>query len=384
MKTYKRKNICFVNGNGCYLYDEDNNKYLDFVSGIAANTLGHSNKIITDTICRESRKLIHLSNLYFNKNQIELAEKLIKLSGLNSVFFSNSGTEAVEAMIKIIKKHGKNTNRNKILYMSNSFHGRTLGSLLITDQEKYKKPFNIKNINEFEVKYNNIKELYKKVDDEVIAIILEIVQGEGGLNVVKKEFIDAIIELTSEKDIILAIDEVQSGIARTGKMFAYEHFNIKPDILCLAKGLAGGVPIGATIVNKKYDNLTYSDHGSTFGGNPLSTSVANAVLDNINNKEFLNSVMDKSLLIKSIIKKLGKKHNLNIKILGLGLLLGFKIEGVKNLDIVDIAFKEKLLLVSSRDDVVRILPPLNISLDEIKEFEYKLENVFNKIVKIKL
>ncbi|BEP29057.1 acetylornithine/succinylornithine family transaminase [Helicovermis profundi] len=381
MKTYKRKNVCFVKGDGAYLYDEFDNKYLDFVSGVAVNILGHSNPLILDSIKEHSNKVIHISNLYWNKEQIKLAEKLTSLSNMESVFFSNSGTEAVETALKIAKKFGKLNNKENIIYMKNSFHGRTLGALSVTGQNRYRVPFDELLSGVIEIELNNIKMLEDIFNDKISAVIIEPIQGEGGLNLVDKNYILKTKELCLKYNSLLIFDEVQCGVSRTGNFFAFEKNKVYPDVLCLAKGLGGGLPIGATLVNKKADILDYGDHGSTFGGNPFICGVSNNIIDQVSKKTFLKNVKKISEDLKEIILQIALKYNLSVKVKGQGLLMGFIIENVLNNDIVEIAFKNKLLLIGAGNNVVRILPPLNLNKEALDEFKIILDNIFFQISK---
>jgi acetylornithine/N-succinyldiaminopimelate aminotransferase len=292
MKTYKRFDLNFVKGKGVYLYEKNGDKYLDFVAGIAVNALGHSNEKIVKAIKDQSEKLLHISNLYYDDHQINLSKKLIELSDHQSVFFCNSGTEAIEGTLKIARKYGLTKGKNKILYFDQAFHGRTLGALSVTSNEKYKKSFKPLIPNVQNVKLNDYEDFLNKFDDEVCAVIIEPIQGEGGINSVDNDFLQMIREETLMKNALLIFDEVQAGIGRTGTFFAYKGFNVVPDVIALAKGLGGGVPIGAFIANEKADVLSYGDHGCTFGGNPLVTAVSNVVVDEVSKTEFLEEVIE--------------------------------------------------------------------------------------------
>ncbi|MBP7100855.1 MAG: acetylornithine transaminase, partial [Leptotrichiaceae bacterium] len=281
LNVYNRYDVTFEKGEGTYIYDNKGNKYLDFVSGISVNCLGHSSPIIVEALTEQSKKLIHISNLYYSEPQLNLAKKLTENSEMEKVFFTNSGTEAVELAIKIARKFGRNISENKteIIYMTDSFHGRSTGSLAITGQNKYKEPFEPLISNITECKFNDSEDLIRKVSDNTAAIILEPVQGESGLEEVTSEFIEKIKELKEKYNILVIFDEIQCGMGRMGTLFAYEQFNLIPDVITIAKSLGGGVPIGACLTKGIANEvLTPGDHGSTYGGNPLVCAVGNAVL----------------------------------------------------------------------------------------------------------
>jgi len=382
MKTYKRFNLNFIEGNGVFLIEKNGEKYLDFVAGVAVNVLGHSNPEIVNVIKNQASKLIHISNLYYNDNQLSLADKLINLSGFSSVFFTNSGTESIEGALKIAKKYGKIKGKDKIIYMNNSFHGRTLGALSVTGQEKYQKDFTPLIENVIPVNFNDITDLKNKMNDKISAVIVEPIQGEGGINQIDYDFLNEIRSLCDFYDSLLIFDEVQAGVGRTGKFFAFENYNIKPDIIAMAKGLGGGVPIGALIANKKADVFTYSDHGCTFGGNPLVTAVGNTVVDIVSNKEFLEEVVIKGNYLKTELNKLSSNFDFINKIKGKGLMIGVEIDTNKIAikKIVENAIENKLLIIGAGSNTIRLVPPLTVTIDEIdlfiKLFEKTLKSCY--------
>ena len=381
MKTYKRFDLNFVKGEGTYVYEKNGDKYLDFVAGVAVNSLGHSNKKVVDAIKNQSEKLIHISNLYYDDNQISLADKLIKLSNHESVFFCNSGTEAVEGALKVIRKYGYEKGKTKILYMKNSFHGRTFGALAVTGQEKYQKYYKPLIGDVEEVEFNNIEDLKNKMSDDVCGIIVEPIQGEGGINSIEESFLKEIKNLSDKYDALLIFDEVQSGIGRTGKFFAYQNYDVVPDVVAMAKGLGGGVPVGAFMVNEKADVLTYGDHGCTFGGNPLVTAVSNVVVDTISDEMFLNEVSIKGNYLKHELEQLTKNVEFVKRIKGKGLMIGIEIdiEKVEIKDIVSKALEYKLLIIGAGTNTIRIVPPLTVTIDEIDEFIVKFKNTIESI-----
>lgn len=375
MKTYNRFEIEFVKGKGCYLYDNEGEKYLDFVAGIAVNSLGHCHPELVKTLKTQGESLWHISNLYYNKSQKELSEKLIKLSDHQSVFFCNSGTEAVEGALKVARKYGKKTNSSKILYFNNSFHGRSLGALSVTGREKYQKDFKPLIQGTQSIPFNDKEKFAESIGDDVCAVILEPIQGEGGINPIDSDFLSYIKEKCDAHNALLIFDEVQCGIGRTGAFYAYQIYDVVPDVICLAKGLGGGLPIGAFIVNKKADVLVPGDHGSTYGGNPLVTSVSNVLIDIVSKQSFLNQITEKSKYLKKQLEKLKAKKDSIVKIKGIGLMIGIEVTtDVKA--IVKDALDNKLLIVNAGKNTIRLVPPLTVTKEEIDHFV----NIFETLI----
>ncbi len=378
MNTYKRPEGVFVSGEGINLFDSNGDKYLDLVSGIAVNTLGHCHPKVSKTLEDQGKKLIHLSNLYETKEQEKLAKKILSLSNHESLFFCNSGSEAVEGALKIARKYGvkKCLGKNKILYMKNSFHGRTMGALSVTGQKKYQEEYKPLIGGTEQCELNNIKSIYKKLAG-ACAIIVEPCQGEGGLVKAEIEFLKELREICDKWNCLLIFDEVQCGIGRSGSFFAYEEFGVVPDIVCIAKGLGGGVPIGAILVNKRANVLSYGDHGSTFGGNPLVCAVGNTIVEELIDNKLLDSVKDKANLLENYLEKLNKDFEVIEEVRGLGLLQGLKLK-IDPKKVVDLAFNMKVLLVGAGDNVVRVIPPLNVTIEEIDDIYIKLKEIFLK------
>lgn len=377
MNTYNRKDLNFETGNGAYLYTNKGDKYLDFVSGVAVNLLGHNSEVIINAIKKQAEKLIHVSNLYYTDNMINLSNTLCEKSGKKSVFFSNSGAESVETALKIAKKYGNQNGKNKILYMNNSFHGRTLGALSVTGQSKYQESFAPLIDGASICEFNDIESLTSSFTNDICAVIIESIQGEGGINPINLDFAKEIQKLCKEKNALLIVDEIQSGIYRTGKMFSYQHFDISPDIICLAKGLGGGLPIGATIVSEKADVLVPGDHGSTFGGNPLVTGVACEIINHVSSDDFLSN---NKIMVESINHYLSKKadeFSFIEKIKGKGMLIGIDIKGDLK-EFVNIAQSYNLLLISAGAKTIRLLPPLNIRSVELDDFYIKFDSTLKK------
>ena len=371
LSNYNRINLKFINGKGSWLYTK-NEKYLDFSSGIAVNCLGHSNTKLIKALEFQSKKLWHTSNLYRISEQEILAKKLCEYSFADKAFFCNSGAEAMEAVVKIIRRYHYmrgDHNRKNIIVLNNAFHGRTLTTIQAGSNKFHREGFLAKNNCDCgfsRVLSNDIAFLEKKINKNTAAILFEPIQGEGGINTFSKSFFKNIKQLCKEKEILLAFDEVQSGIARTGKVFSYEWYGAAPDIISLAKGLGGGFPIGAVLmVDKVSKCMGPGTHGSTFGGNQLACSVALAVMKEVAKKSFLSKVQSNGTFLKGELKKIKKKFpNLVSSIKGKGLLLGIELK-ISTQKFCILAREKKLLLVPAANNVVRLLPPLNVKKNEI-------------------
>lgn len=366
MHTYGRYPLVMEMGKNRNCVDENGRKYIDFGSGIGTNSLGYCNDKWVDYVCHQVKSLQHTSNYYYTKVQADFAELLCSSTGYSKVFFGNSGAEANECAIKLARKYsfdkyGKG--RHNIITLVNSFHGRTLCTLSATGQDvfhNYFFPFVEGFIN---VKANDIDDLKSKIDNTVCAVMLEYVQGEGGVNALEQDFVDAVFDLCGKNDILVIADEVQTGVGRTGKLLAGEHFGKKANVTTLAKGLAGGVPIGACLADEKCsDVLGAGTHGSTFGGNPLACAGGLAVLETVTADGFLDDVNKKAEFFRSELLKMNEVESVS----GLGLMIGIKLKNKKAGDVVKSALEHGLLLLTAKDKV-RLLPPLNISVDEIKE-----------------
>ncbi|PNR92775.1 acetylornithine transaminase [Petrotoga sp. 9PWA.NaAc.5.4] len=379
MNTYSRYPIKLVKGNGCKVWDSEGNEYLDFVAGIAVNSLGHSHPEVVNAIKEQSEKLIHCSNLYWNENQIELANIICENSFGEKVFFANSGAEANEAAIKLARKYGTlkyGGKKYKIIAATNSFHGRTYGALTATGQFKYQKGFEPLVPGFKYVKYNDIDDLESAIDDETCAVMLEPIQGEGGINEGDKNYLQEVRKLCDEKDILLIFDEVQTGIGRTGKLFAYEHFGIVPNVMTLAKGLGSGFPIGAMIVDEKADVFVPGDHASTFGGNPLACAIGIKVMKIISDKSFLDQIKDKGDYLKKHLFYIKEKYSIMEEVRGKGLMIGCKLNMQEGGEIVKQAMKKGLLINIVNHNVLRFVPPLIVTKSEIDQALEILEDVF--------
>ena len=364
MNTYARFDVVFEKGSGTRILDVEGVEYIDFVSGIAVNCLGHCHPAISKTLTEQSQKLMHISNLYWTPTQMDLAEKLVQYSDHDKVFFCNSGTEAIEFALKIARKYGKvngNEDKTEIIYFNNSFHGRTMGALSVTGQEKYQKDFTPLIPDTKAIEFNNIELLRKTVTKKTCAIILEPIQGEGGIIKADIEFLEEARKLCDQLDALLIFDEVQCGVGRLGTLFAYQSFDVIPDIICMAKGLGGGFPIGAPLTNERAASVVVpGDHGCTFGGNPLACSVALTVIKElIENRVLEQSIKSSQYLIEQL-NKLKNQYPMIKNIQGMGLLLGLKMQGNPKA-LIDLCFKKGLLLVGAGQNIVRLLPPLNVN-----------------------
>ena len=370
MNTYGRYDVTFEKGIGCKIYDTDGCEYVDFVSGVAVNCLGHSHPAIINAMMEQSRKLIHSSNYYWNTTHTLLAEKLIENCDHDKVFFCNSGTESVETALKIARKYGtlKDTqDKNVFIYMDNSFHGRTIGALSVTGQEKYQQDFRPLIDGVRKVNFNDICDLKRNFDEKVCGIIIEPIQGEGGVNTASVEFLEEARNLCDKYDALLIFDEVQCGMGRLGSLFAYKKFSVIPDVICIAKALGGGFPIGATITNVKASTaFVPGDHGSTFGGSPLGCAVGVAVLSQLVDGGVIDEIEEKSVYLKERLLDIKGKYGVIDEVKGIGLLIGISLK-TEAKKISNMCFDKKLLVVTAGDKVIRLLPPLNVTKAEIDE-----------------
>ena len=368
-KNYNRKKISFLKGKGSFLYTYNGVKFLDFVQGIAVNSLGHTNPKLVKAINKQSRQLWHVSNSFKIPEGEKLAKKLTNKSFADRVIFQNSGAEATEAAIKVARRYfysiGK-PKKNRILCIKNSFHGRTIAAINASGSKKMVEGFGPKVGGFDHFKFGNHKELKKKITSKTAAIMIEPIMGEGGIKVIPKWCLRELRKICDKKKILLILDEVQCGIGRSGRFFSYEYANIKPDIVPIAKGIGGGFPIGAVLMTKKVAKaMVPGTHGSTFGGNPLAMSVGNAVMDEIFKKGFLSRIKSNSKYFISELNKIRIKFPKIIKeIRGIGLILGIQLYHDQTKFIEDL-MRNKLLTIRAAENVIRILPPLNVNKKEI-------------------
>lgn len=366
MHTYGRYDMVVDHGKNALIFSDDNKKYIDFASGIGTLSLGMGNRGYIDAVTEQLSKCQHMSNYFISQPTSRLAEKIIKSSFLSKVFFCNSGAEANEGAIKIARKYSFDkygSGRSTIVTFDKSFHGRTITTLSATGQDVFHNYFFPFTEGFKYCEYNNAKALENALTDDVCAVMLEVIQGEGGVNIIDPEFAGFIYSECARRDVLIIIDEVQTGIGRTGKLYAYQNYEIKPDIMTLAKGLAGGLPIGAVVAGEKCENvLTKGMHGSTFGGNPVSAAAACYVLDVINSDDFLNEVVSKGEYIKKKIREFDSQSVVDIR--GKGLMIG--IQTTKDIhEVASAALEGGLIVLTAGKDVIRLLPPLTITESEI-------------------
>ena len=371
LETYARRPLSFSHGKGCYLFSTSNEKYLDFVSGIAVNALGHCHSHLVKVMQSQAEKLWHVSNAFEIPEQEKLAKRLVENTFADHVIFMNSGAEATEASIKIARKYfyeKGQTNKNRIITFKGAFHGRTLASLFAANNPDHIKGFEPKVDGFDQVDFGDHDSLKKAINKNTAAIMVESILGEGGIKVIPTECLTGLRKICDENDLLLILDEVQCGIGRTGKFFAFEWSGIEPDIVPIAKGIGGGFPIGACLVNKKAGSgMKPGSHGSTFGGNPLAMSIGNAVLDIIFEKNFLENVISQGNYFEEQLLKIKKKFPHVIEgVRGKGLLKGIKLK-VENTKFINQLFDQKLLVVKASENVVRLLPPLIVNKNEIDE-----------------
>ncbi|MCL5070054.1 MAG: aspartate aminotransferase family protein [Actinobacteria bacterium] len=370
MPTYSRLPAVFTSAKMQYLWDADGNKYLDFIAGYGCLNVGHSNKFVVKSIKKQVGKIIQSSNVYYNETQVELAEKLCRITEFGQkVFFANSGTEAIEGAVKLARKYARekiSPQKYRIISFYKSFHGRTMGALSATAQEEKQKVFQPLLEGFDYANLNDLDSVISKVDSQTCAILVEPIQGEGGINVASKEFLKALKELCNKEKILLILDEVQTGFGRTGKMFAYQNYGLYPDILVVAKSLGGGMPIGAIISTDEISSVfTPGSHGSTFGGNAASCAAGCAVIDYLlkNDLPHRAEVLGKYLTAKLL--KLKKKHNIIKDVRGMGLMIGVELAKPVAEDIVKNALDERLVLNKVSDSILRFLPALVITRKNI-------------------
>ena len=371
VKNYNRKKISFKNGKGSYLFTKNGTKYLDFVQGIAVNSLGHANVKLINSITRQSKKLWHVSNAFTIPEGEELARKLSKKTFAEKVLFQNSGAEATEAAIKVARRYfysiGKK-NKNRIICVKNSFHGRTLATIYASGSKKMTEGFGPKVQGFDHFKFGDHKKLKKLITNKTAAIMLETIMGEGGIKVIPDWCLRELRKICNRKGILLILDEVQCGIGRTGNFFAFEKSKVKPDIVPIAKGIGGGFPIGAVLMNKKVaSGMTPGSHGSTFGGNPLAMKIGSTVLDIIAKKKFLANVRKNSKYFHQKLNVVKEKYPKIIKdIRGRGLLIGLQLYSDQTY-FIEKLMQNKLLTIQAAENVIRILPPLNVKKKEIDQ-----------------
>ena len=384
--TYDRNPLMFTGGEGVYVIDEQGEQYLDLLSGIGVNALGYANPVIEDAIERQSKKLIHISNLYFHEGQAELALRLTELTGMDRAFFANTGTEAWECALKLARAHagllrgeGKEIG-TKFLALEHSFHGRTYGAMSTTHKAKYREPFAPAVPGVEFVKLNDVNDLHAKFSNEVCAILVEAIQGEGGIRPLTQEFFAEARKLASSTGALLIVDEIQAGMGRTGKWCAYQHYGIQPDITTLAKPLAGGIPLGAVLCTEEVARSFHPGiHGTTFGGGPLACAVGIAVVDAIESDDLLASVTATGEYFMEKLRGLAEKHEAIVDVRGKGLMVAAE------LDSTDLAkktvaemLKRKILINCTSDTVLRFLPPYILERAHVDTAIAALDEIFTE------
>ncbi len=373
LKTYNRFQIVLEKGDGVYLYDADDKKYLDFAAGIAVFALGYNDKEYNDAIKSQIDKVIHTSNLFYNIPAAQAAKKLVEVSGMSKVFFTNSGTEAIEGAIKVARKYAYNkdgSTDHEIIAMEHSFHGRSLGALSVTGNVKYQEAFKPLIGGIKFAKFNDLESVKAQITDKTCAIIMETVQGEGGIYPADVEFLKSVKALCEEKDILLILDEIQCGMGRTGYQFAWQEYGVMPDVMTCAKALGCGVPVGAFVLGEKAakNSLVPGDHGTTYGGNPLATAAVNEVFELFEKRDILNHVKKVSKYLEEKLDELVASTDMFTTRRGKGLMQGLVCaEGVKPGDIVNKALEHGLIVITAGSNVVRMVPPLVIEEQHVDE-----------------
>ncbi len=382
--VYARQNISFEKGEGVYLYGNDGHRYLDLVAGVAANSLGHCHPSLIKALTDQANKLWHISNVFQIKELEKFANHITSLTFPGKIFCTNSGTEATECGIKTTRKYfsHQNSKRYKIITFNGAFHGRTMAAISSTGDEKLIAGFEPRLPGFTTIDPGNLAAVEKSIDDETAGIMIEPAQGDGGVFPMKKEFLEGLRTLCDKHSLLLIFDEVQVGAGRTGHLYAYQHYNVQPDILLSAKGIGGGFPVGFCLAtNKVAEAMTLGSHGSTFGNNPLAMSVANAVLDIISKPEFLKNVQERATQFRAGLDKIAAKYpNIIKEVRSIGLLLGCELHAKYEMaEFIKIARENKLLLMTAKYNTIRILPALIITADQVNEALTVLEKVTSEL-----
>ena len=376
--TYNRFPVVFDRGEGVYLYNTEGKKYLDFAAGIAVCGLGYGNPELTKAIKEQVDKLLHTSNLYYNTTCGNAAEALLKACEMDRIFFTNSGTEAIEGALKAARKYAwkKGTGRYEFIAMENSFHGRSMGALSVTEHEAYRAPFEPLIPGVKFAKFNDLESVRAQVTDKTCAIILEPIQGEGGINMADPEFMEGIRRLCDEEGILMICDEIQCGMGRTGKMFAWQYYGVKPDIMAMAKAIGSGVPVGAFAMTEgvaEY-SLEPGDHGSTYGGNPLVCAAVEKTLEIFEKKKLTDHVVKIGSYLAEKLEELAEENEVVLERRGTGLIQGIRLSKPAG-EVTAKALEEGLVIISARSDVIRLVPPLLIEKEQVDELLEKLKKV---------
>lgn len=376
--TYQRFPVVFESGKGAYLYDENGKEYLDFAAGIAVSSLGYSNEELQMAMKSQIEKLCHISNLYYTKPILSAADRLVKASQMDRVFFTNSGTEAIEGALKAARKYAyaKGNGRYEFIAMEHAFHGRSMGALSVTGTEKYRTPFEPLISGTHFATYNDLESVKALISDKTCAIIMETLQGEGGIYPIEPQFLEGVKALCEEHDILLILDEIQCGMGRTGYMFAWQEYGVQPDILCMAKALGNGVPVGAFALTEKVAeySLEPGDHGTTYGGGPLVCATVDKVLEIYEKDHIVEHVKEMAPYLEACLDKLVDKYEQIETRRGKGFMQGLVFKTPVG-DVVKKALEEGLVVISAGGNVLRFVPPLIITETEIDKMIEKLENI---------
>jgi acetylornithine aminotransferase len=374
--TYHRLPIEVDRAEGMYVYAKDGKRYMDFFGGLAVNAIGHCHPRVIAAIEKQIHRYIHLSNYFLQEPQVELAERLLSISGYQKVFLSNSGTEAVEGAVKLSRKWGKKSGRTRLLCMSNSFHGRTMGALSLTERPQYRDGYEPFLPDTDSVEFNDVQDLERKIDQTTLGVILEFIQGEGGVNVVHPEFVEALTRLQKQFGFLIIADEIQAGVGRTGKFFAFQNFQVEPDIVLLAKAIGGGLPLGAILGNSRVAGVfTSGTHGTTFGGNPVACAAGCAVLDEIIEKNLMSKASATGALLLSRALDLRKEFPRKIKeVRGIGCMIGIDFFDDAQ-PLVDELRERGFLANCTNKTVLRLLPPLLVEDDQCGIFMSEVRSI---------
>ncbi|MDD5968992.1 MAG: aspartate aminotransferase family protein [Anaerostipes sp.] len=382
LKTYNRYPVVLDRGEGVYLYDLDGKKYLDFAAGIAVFALGYGNQEYNDALKAQIDKILHTSNLYYNQPAIEAAEKIVESSGMKKVFFTNSGTEAIEGALKVARKYAYNKDASKeyeIIAMNHSFHGRSQGALSVTGNSKYQAGFVPKDCVAVFADFNNLEDVKSKITDKTCGIICEVVQGEGGIYPADPEFLKGLRALCDEHDILLIFDEVQCGMGRCGSLYAHDLYGVKPDVMALAKALGCGVPVGAFVVGEKADGaLVPGDHGTTYGGNPFATAAVSKVFDLFEKLNLVDHVNEIGAYLSEKLDELTVKYDCIKEHRGIGLMHGLECE-MPVAPVITKAMDKGLIIINAGANILRFVPPLVIEKEHVDEMIQILDEVFAEL-----
>lgn len=376
MQTYGRQPLALSHGKGAEVWDVDGNSYLDCFAGIAVNNIGHAHPKVALAICHQAQRMIHCSNVYYTQEQVELAQLLTKVSPHDRVFFANSGAEANEGAIKLARKY---TGKGEIIAADNSFHGRTLATVTATGQEKYKEPFKPLPTGFKHVLFGDIRAMAEAINEDTAAVILEPIQGEGGLIVPPEGYLQEVQALCRQKDVLLILDEIQTGFGRTGEMFASTLFGVQPDITTVAKAMGGGYPIGAILANERIASaFEPGDHGSTFGGNPLGCAAAKAAIEVLLDENLIHQSQELGEYFKSSLEQMTSKYDIVKEVRGKGLMIGIELTRSCG-DVVNEAREQGVLINCTADNVIRLVPPLIITKKQLDEVVKVLDGALTKI-----